>query len=410
MPDTAESLRCRGMRDLLPPEMARFRRVEQAFLQTCRSWGYQEVRTPTIEYLHLFTAAGTLSPQMLQRVYSFLDWDGWSGERVVLRPDATIPAARLYTEQLEGARPARLCYVQNVFRFASGDQSREDWQCGVELIGSGGAAADLELMLLGLGVLDALGLDQRQLLLSHAGLVRAVLARAGMTPEEQVTLYDRLLDGDLSVIGEVEARLPELDAPLHLLFDVSGSGSGYLANVREALLPDLPELETPLAELDTIVHVLEALERPCRIQAALARSFEYYSGPVFRFTVDGDDVGGGGRYDDLLGLLGGAPAPASGFVLYGDAVAARLHDVAGPSEQRTIVRPASEAPAALAGALSVAQGLRERGLAVTIALDGEDAEAQVELQADGRLLVRAGGVERPVEGVAQAATLLGGRS
>src|SRR3990170_5824706 len=89
-----ESLRCRGMRDLLPAEMRRFRLVETAFREVCLGWGYEEVRTPVIEHLHLFTTVGTLSPRMLGRVYSFLDWDGWSGERVVLRPDSTIPTAR----------------------------------------------------------------------------------------------------------------------------------------------------------------------------------------------------------------------------------------------------------------------------------------------------------------------------
>src|SRR5215471_20613621 len=94
-----ESLRCPGMHDWGPREMERFRRIEQVFRQICSLWGFDEIRTPVIEHLHLFTSAGTLSPQMLGRVYSFLDWDGWSGERVVLRPDATIPAARLYWER-----------------------------------------------------------------------------------------------------------------------------------------------------------------------------------------------------------------------------------------------------------------------------------------------------------------------
>ena len=405
MSETVESLRCRGMRDLLPPEMARFRRVEQAFLAACRSWGYREVRTPTIEHLHLFTAAGTLSPQMLHRVYSFLDWDGWSGERVVLRPEGTIPAARLYTEHLPDARPARLCYVQNVFRFASGDESREDWQCGVELIGAGGQRADLELILLGLQVLDALGLESPEVVVSHAGLVRAVLARTGLTPEEQAASYDRLLDGDLSVIAEVEARLPELNAPLHLLFNVAGAGSGYLANLRQALAPALPDLEAPLGELDAIVGALETLGRPCRVQAALARSFEYYSGPVYRFLISADDVGGGGRYDDLLGLLAGSATPASGFVLDANALVSRLPeaDAGGPA---VVVRPSAGAPDAVA--FRVAQGLRERGVLCVLALNGDaTSEREVEVAADGRLMVRVGSAERPVEGVAQAASLLG---
>ena len=86
--------RCKGTRDLSPGEMAVFRLIEGVFRDACLNWGYKEVRTPTLEYLHLFTSVGTLTPGMLGRVYSFLDWDGWSGERVVLRPDGTIPWRR----------------------------------------------------------------------------------------------------------------------------------------------------------------------------------------------------------------------------------------------------------------------------------------------------------------------------
>src|SRR3990172_7112679 len=103
-----DSMRCQGMRDMLPADMERFRRIEAAFRAACLGWGYGGVRTPTIEPLPLFPSAGTLSPQMLERVYSFLDWDGWSGERVVLRPDSTIPSARLYIEYISGGGVAKL--------------------------------------------------------------------------------------------------------------------------------------------------------------------------------------------------------------------------------------------------------------------------------------------------------------
>ncbi len=94
-------LRCPGMRDMLPDEMRRFRRVEEAVRAACLGWGYEEIRTPVLERLHLFTTAGTLSPQMLGRVSSFVVWDGWSGERVVLRSDSTIPWGRLFADSLD---------------------------------------------------------------------------------------------------------------------------------------------------------------------------------------------------------------------------------------------------------------------------------------------------------------------
>jgi histidyl-tRNA synthetase len=106
--DVPPTQRSKGMRDLLPAEMRAFRRVEDAFRAAASRWGYEEIRTPTIETYSLFTAAGALTPQMLSRVYSFLDWDGWSGERVVLRPDSTIPVARAVTEAAL-AMPARVC-------------------------------------------------------------------------------------------------------------------------------------------------------------------------------------------------------------------------------------------------------------------------------------------------------------
>lgn len=379
------------MRDLPPAEMARFRRIEATFRAVAGAWGYREVRTPVIEHLHLFTAAGTLSPQMLRRVYSFLDWDGWSGERVVLRPDATIPAARLYIEHYAPGGDARLAYVQNVFRFAEGDDSREDWQCGVERIGAAAPQADLELVLLGIGVLRHLGLPGVTVRLSHTGVIRAVLARAGLTPSEQLAHYDRLLDGDLTGLSEVEARLPGLAAPLHLLFETAGDRA-YIANVRAAFAAAVPEVAEPLDELAAVADTLSALGEPYSLNMVLARNFEYYTGVVFRFDAQaGTRVGGGGRYDGLLQLVGGGDVPASGFALEMEEIG-RLLPAEPEAEIACAVRAARPEPALLARAHEVAEMLRARGLVV--ALDGgAGPQREVVVEAPDRLLLRAGGRE-----------------
>ena len=203
MSEATATQRSRGMRDLLPDEMDRLRAVEDAFAAACRAWGYREIRTPVIEPLHLFTSAGTLSPRTLDRVYSFLDWDGWSGERVVLRPDSTIPAARLYAERLDGGRVAKLFYSQNVFRFTDDDSSREEWQCGVELMGDTGTRGDVELVLLALESLRPLGLHPVTVRLSHAGIVRAVLTgRAAMIEGRQADAAKAFTEA--AVIEETE--------------------------------------------------------------------------------------------------------------------------------------------------------------------------------------------------------------
>ncbi|MEE8347891.1 MAG: ATP phosphoribosyltransferase regulatory subunit, partial [Dehalococcoidia bacterium] len=318
-----ESLRCRGMRDMLPDDMRRFRRVEDAFRMACLGWGYEEIRTPVLEHLHLFTTAGTLSPQMLGRVYSFLDWDGWSGERVVLRPDSTIPSARLYGESLDGGKLAKLFYVQSVFRFAEGDESREDWQCGVELIGESRPQGDIELVLLGREVLARLGLEA-DVRVSHPGLVRSVLARAGLDASEQLAVYDRILDGDAAALQELQERLPDVGASLGMLLAVEGEGVAYLNNLRSTFAESIPALEEPLEELATVVGALEGLGCRCLISAAMVRNFEYYTGPAFQLAVAGRKVGSGGRYDALVSLIGGQQVPASGFALEAEVVAGLL--------------------------------------------------------------------------------------
>ena len=373
MTEASTTQRSRGMRDLLPDEMDRMRTVEDAFAAACRAWGYREVRTPVIEPLHLFTSAGTLSPQTLDRVYSFLDWDGWSGERVVLRPDSTIPAARLYAERLDGGRVAKLFYSQNIFHFTDDGSSREEWQCGVELIGDTGAAGDVELVLLALETLKPLRLSDITVRLSHAGIVRSVLAAAGLAPDEQSAAYNRLLDGDMTVVDEVEARLPQINAPLRLLFEVEGKGSAYIANLRGPLTAAMPALAPALDELAFVVAALEARGVTPAVQAVLARRFEYYSGMVMKIEAGGGRVIAGGRYDDLIGLVGGKRVPASGFATY----LAPLLDLLPPptrnaAERRIALQAEGESAALLASMYETAERLRAAGLRVE-SVEGTDS-------------------------------------
>ena len=361
MTSQIESLRTRGMRDLLPAQMARFRRVERAFVTVMGAWGYQEVRTPTLEHLHLFTSAGTLSPQLLERVYSFLDWDGWSGERVVLRPDATIPTARVYNERMAGA-VAKLFYVANIFRFAAGDEPRELWQCGAEVIGETWPGGDVELIAAGRRVLADLGLGDVTVWLSHTGVMRALLERAGFPAEDQAEQYDRILDGDLSVVRELERRIPELQASMHLLTDVKGGASAYLANLGAAFAALTPALARALDELGQVAAAMDALGCPFEIDLTMVRDFEYYTGPVFRFVLsDGADVGGGGRYDALVRSDAGG-TPACGFALFMDRLMERLPDSAMPRTRSVIeVAPVNADPAALGLALAVSVELQDKG-------------------------------------------------
>lgn len=384
------------MRDMLPEDMRRFRRIEDAFRDVCHGWGYGEVRTPSIEHLHLFTAVGTLSPQMLDRVYSFLDWDGWSGERVVVRPESTIPVARLYVEQLAEKGTAKLFYVQNVLRFAEGDEKRESWQCGVELLGEEHPHGDIESIVVAQEVLRRLGLTA-EVTLSDPGIIRAILVAAGCDLAEQTALYDRILDGDASALAEVQDRLPGGNLPLDSLLGVEGRGPEYLNNLRSSLIAAIPELVRPLDELGAVSAVLNEIGISHSISPALVRNFEYYTGPVFRIETDGRRVGGGGRYDGLVSVVGGDRLAASGFALEVDIIASLIADVPDAGARVTIRASASE-PSDMADAFRLASALRAAGHEVAIAAGGAETPRDV-VVSGGQFLVTTNGSQAQLSGV-----------
>ena len=308
--------KCKGTCDLSTEEMRRFRFIEGAFRDSCGKWGYQEVRTPTIEYLHLFTSTGTLTPGKLSKVYSFLDWDGWSGERIVLRPEGTIPTVRLYIDNLADKKLARLFYVINTFVFEeTGKENREKWQCGVELIGADSISADVELITLSLEVLKKLGLENIELKLSHAGLIRALLTGFGLSQEEQGKVFDQILDGDMAVLSRLKAETPDLARLLTPLLDMKGENAGFLRNLKTLFGSTLPEFIPVLDNFIGVVDLLTAMGLKYRIDIASGRGFEYYTGMIFQLFEGDTKLGGGGRYDALIPLMGGKNTPASGFAL-----------------------------------------------------------------------------------------------
>lgn len=353
--------KCKGMADLLPGDMVKFRHIEEVFRSSCLRRGYGEIRTPTIEYLHLFTASGTLTPSMLGRVYSFLDWDGWSGERVVLRPDGTIPAVRLYLENLDSANVTRLFYVENTFTFEeTGTERRERWQCGAELIGSSHPLADVDLLLLATEVLTKLGIEPLTVRLSHAGLIKALLAELGLPVAEQTEVFDRVLEGDFRALGEIETSKAELSRALSLLLGVKGDSPGFLENVRALLGESRAKLSTSLNDLAAITELLSAMGCSYEIDVTSGRGFEYYTGLMFQFYCGSQRVGGGGRYDNLIPLVGGPAVPASGFALYMDRLM-ELLKTEPHSGQGVLVKPASTNVLELKASMELASLLRDAG-------------------------------------------------
>ncbi len=381
--------RCKGASDVLPQDMKKFRRVKQVFRNSCEQWGYGEIRTPTLEYLHLFTSAGTLSPEMLGRVYSFLDWDGWSGERVVLRPDGTIPAARLFVQDMPGTSFARLYYIENMFSFeGTGQASRERWQCGVELLGSTAPAGDAELIMLALEVLQKLEIPEITLKISHVGLIKALLKELDLEKESREQRLADILTGEPGVVEKFKGHPAEITRFLKLLLDVEGRSQGFLENIRSILPKQLSALEPYIDDMAQVTELLDSIEQAYTIDFASGEGFEYYTGTVFQFYGSGELLGKGGRYDELIPLIGGGDVPASGFALLIDRIMALIQPIPQTS-QRILLTRANRQATGMKALFEIAGKLREIGYIVEIDQDADnrrDYDKIVSLEEDGTLL------------------------
>ncbi|MBE0481143.1 MAG: histidine--tRNA ligase family protein [Dehalococcoidia bacterium] len=399
--------RCKGMRDLLPRDMARFREIETRFRESCLGWGYEEIRTPTLEYLHLFTSAGTLSPDMLGRVYSFLDWDGWSGERVALRPDGTIPAARLYVENFRDRPVVKMFYIANTFAFeSSGAESRERWQCGAELIGGTRPQGDVELICLALECLNGVA-GPVEIRLAHAGVLKAFLEGLGLRGEDEAAVMEQVFSGDTGAVGRA-AGGSEVDRYAHLLFGLKGESAGFVENLRSACVPSFPALGPGLDELECIAGMLTDAGFEYRIDLTSGRGFEYYTGIIFEFYAGGQRLGGGGRYDELVPLVGGQRACASGFALYMD----RIIDLVKEPRRRRRVLLRTGADETLRACVETARLLRKNGFIAEFDLGhGQDAfDWTVKVNPDGGFEVRhaSGSKEKLGPDTARLLDFLGG--
>jgi histidyl-tRNA synthetase len=353
--------------------MLKFRLAETIFTDTALKWGYQEIRTPLLEYLTLFTSAGKLTPGMLRQVYSFLDWDGWSGERVVLRPDGTIPIARYYVDNMKPQTTSRLFYIIDVFRFSDNQEDqRERWQLGAELIGGPATTADAELVTMAAESLELMGITPT-VKISHSGLIQSILNRLEPDEELRHKLFDEILDGKDANLKALKQRRPEISAGLNLLLNVTGTSSDFLANVQ-ALFHDEEAIRASIDDFKKSLQLLDSLNFSYEIDLASGKGFEYYTGMIFHLVVGDSIVGGGGRYDNLIAQMGGKAVPAAGFALYFNKIADLLDvDIYSLDEPDRFLVEFSDGEESTAFALAGA--LRDSGYTAELRLGDTDISA-----------------------------------
>ncbi|HLN23815.1 MAG TPA: histidine--tRNA ligase [Patescibacteria group bacterium] len=350
----------RGTHDLLPDESRRHRHVEETAFSVARRYGFGEIVTPIFEFTDVFSRTlGDTSDVVTKEMYTFADR---GGESITLRPEGTAGVARAFISGgLSQNLPLKLFYRGPMFRYERPQKGRlrQFHQIGVELLGVEGPQADIEVIALGYHILSALGLkDKVQLELNSLGDAESraayrdalVAYLSGFKDKLSKDSLERLERNPLRVLDSKDEgdRLVVADAPV--LTD-------YLNDASRAFF-------------DTVKTGLEAVGVPVKLNPRLVRGLDYYCHTAFEFTTTALGAQGtvlaGGRYDGLIGQMGGPATPGIGWAAGVERLSMLLEEVACGDRPLAVIPMGGDG----VEALRVAQRLRNAGFAVEMGYSG----------------------------------------
>lgn len=304
---------------MLFEECAAKRAISERITNIFKSYGYSEVITPGLEFYDVFNGKTRYFPQ--EAMYKLVDG---KNRLMVLRPDSTMPIARLAATRLRGEElPLKLFYNQNIFMVNPKDSGRDDEisQCGIEILGGKTEAADYEALVIAAKALAACDDDYR-LEIGDSGIFRELLESYECDEDTAESIREWI---ETKNIPQLEAKFADAKTFGEKAFKALPSLFGGLEvfeKAREYLQGDI--LERKLTRLEKLCRELAEIvpEDRIRVDLGLANKKNYYTGIIFRGYVEGYGLPAlsGGRYDTLLGYFG-REAAAVGFALNVEAAA-----------------------------------------------------------------------------------------
>jgi histidyl-tRNA synthetase len=375
-----------GFRDFYPADLALRAHVIDAWRRVALRYGFEEYDGPPLEPLDLYTAKS--GDEIVGQLYEFEDK---GGRRVALRPEMTPTLARMVAARAGGLKkPIRWFSIPQLFRYERQQRGRlrEHFQFNCDLIGESSPLADAEIVALALDVMRDLGLgpDDVRVRLSDRRVMTALLLDAGVPDELLNTAFQAVDKIARAPRDRLETRLAE-----------AGLGSEAVAGVfRVAELRGWPAVEGALAEVPggpaagvDLAGALEALETMglgefVDVDLSIVRGLAYYTGMVFElFDAAGEmrAICGGGRYDQLLGSLGGVDLPALGFGM-GDVVLSDVLQTRGlfPEPKGSVdVFVVAVTPEDVSEAVGLSHTLRDRGVRVEYSMNAASVGKQLKL-------------------------------
>jgi histidyl-tRNA synthetase len=362
----------KGMNDILPAEAEFWELFEEAVRGWLKSYGYRPIRLPIVEPTPLFKRAiGEVTDIVEKEMYSFVD--SLNGEPLTLRPEGTAGCVRAAIQHNLAAQvPQRLYYMGQMFRHERPQKGRyrQFHQVGVEALGFSGPDIDAELILMGARLWADLGLDGIELQINSLG-----------QPEERARHRAELVEyfsANAALLDEDSQRRLQTN-PLRILDSKNPAMQGLCAAA-----PKLIDFlgEESLAHFDAVQRVLKDAGLPYTINPRLVRGLDYYNLTVFEWVTDRLGAQGtvcaGGRYDGLVGQLGGKATPACGFAMGVERLIALIRDSGGepaaPAVDVYVVHQGSEASRL---AFRVAENLRDNGIDTLLHCGGGSFKSQM---------------------------------
>lgn len=363
----------KGTQDTLPGEAYKVQYVESAMRETAENFGFREMRTPVFEHTELFQrGVGETTDVVQKEMYTFLD----KGERsITLRPEGTSGSVRAFLEHglFNEALPQKIYYLTSCYRYEKpqAGRLREFHQFGIECFGAGTPAADAEVISLANEIFNYLGIDGLSLEINSIGCPECRKEYHKALKEYFEKYKDDLCETCLDRLDRNPMRILDCKSP------VCREIAKGAPTVLEYLCDDCK------AHFEGVKKYLDAMDIKYTVNPQIVRGLDYYTRTVFEFVSN--EIGaqgtvcGGGRYDGLIGEMGGNPLPACGFGLGIERLLLLMDkkNAEFPEPKKTDLYIASMGENANFKAAEIAKDFRSEGLCVQFDTVGRGFKAQM---------------------------------
>ncbi|PYG88139.1 ATP phosphoribosyltransferase regulatory subunit [Ruminiclostridium sufflavum DSM 19573] len=352
-----------GVQDILFDECYSKRELENKIRNTFRAYGYYEVETPAIEFFDVFSSEVEHFPQ--ESMVKFFDQ---KGRILVLRPDITVPVARVTaTKNRDVKLPIKYSYIGNVFRFneVGGGRQNEFTQAGVELLGDYSSESDAEIIAIAINILKTAGLESFQIDIGQVEFFKGLAEEAGFSNEDTVRISKLIDRKDIVGLAEIAGGYEMEDELRKLILKLPGL-FGSIEVIKD--LKKVTKNSRSIAALENIEEVIGILgdygfSRYISVDFGMLKGLNYDTGIIFRgFTYGvGFPILSGGRYDNLTSSFG-RDCPATGFSLGINMLMTALEKAQMPLEKPNVDSLICYKKANRKNAIEIAEALRKQAM------------------------------------------------